>query len=110
LVATETYPVRDWKVYEPSKRDIITNEFEWDIITEIDPETQLWYIANNIQRDVDVGLYKIGGLENRDKKSSELIDEIKKQFKLTKENSNSFDENSFLWNDEERKELNKINK
>ena len=81
LVATETYPVRDWKVYESSKRDIITNEFEWDIITEIDSETQLWYIANNIQRDVDVGLYKIGGLENRDKKSSELIDEIKKQFK-----------------------------
>ena len=80
LVATETYPVRDWKVYEPSKRDIITGEFEWDIITEIEPETQLWYIANNIQRDIDVGLYKIGGLENKDKKSSELIDEISKQF------------------------------
>lgn len=80
LVATETFAVKDWKVYEPSKRDIITQEFEWDIITEIDPNTQLWYIANNIQRDVDIGLYKIGWLENQKKKESELIEEISKQF------------------------------
>lgn len=76
LIATETYPVRDWKIYEPSRRDIITWEFNWDIITEVDPSSQLWFIANNIQRPVDVWLYEIENLFNKDKNKSELMEKI----------------------------------
>ena len=81
LVATETYPIKDGKIYEPSKRDIITWEFKWDIIREIDPETQLGFIANNIQRSVDVWFYWINNLENKFKKDSELIKKISEKFK-----------------------------
>lgn len=59
LIATNNTVIKDWKLYMPSKRDIITWEFEWEIITEIDLESQIWILSNNIQSEIDMNLYKI---------------------------------------------------
>lgn len=57
--ATQNALVRDNKLIRPSSRSLIDWWFYWEPLSEIDPESQVWRIANSIQTEIDVILYKI---------------------------------------------------
>lgn len=81
LIATNNAVIRDWTMYMPSIRDDEWN-FIWEIISEIDPASQIWIISNSIQTDIDLILYKIlNKSENKKpidfiKKISEVMENI----------------------------------
>jgi len=64
---------------EPSVRNKETWEFEWNIIWEIDPKSQAWIIANWIQSEVDLALYKI--ISDKNNKKEEFIKAIQNSMK-----------------------------
>ena len=74
LISTNAFPVKNGKIYEPSKRNKETWIFEWKIIWELDPESQAWKIANWIQSEVNLALYEI--LSNQNNKPKEFIEAI----------------------------------
>jgi len=81
LIATDSFVVRDWVVFNPSIRNKETWEFEWKIVWELDSESQVWRIANWIQSPVDLALYDI---LNKNNKPTEFIEAIQESMKNIK--------------------------
>ena len=79
LIATDSFVVKDWKIFEPSVRNKESWEFEWNIIWEIDPKSQAWIVANWIQSQVDLALYNI--VSNKNNKPTEFIKAIQNSMK-----------------------------
>lgn len=77
LVATNNAIIHDNKIILPSKRNIQTWEFEWKIITEVDPESQIWIIWKKIQSSIDIKLYE--NTENNNNKPKEFIKVIEEE-------------------------------
>lgn len=80
LIATNNAIVQNGKIILPSMRDKDTWEFEWEVLSEINPNSQTWIIANSIQSNIDVSLYKI--LNDSNNKPKEFINEVIKQMKI----------------------------
>ena len=88
LLATNAYPVRDWKIYKSSLRDKKTWEFFWEIIWELDKNSQIWKIALEIQSEINLTLYKILSSNN---KTTEFINAIKESMrKFNADNQNKY--------------------
>jgi len=79
LIATDSFVVKDWNVFEPSIRNKDNWEFEWKIIWKIDPNSQAWRIANWIQSEVDLALYKI--ISDKNDKKDDFIKAIQNSMK-----------------------------
>jgi len=80
LQATNSYPVKDWIIYKPSLRDKESWDFLWDKIWELDPNSQVWIIAKNIQSEVKIAFYNL--LTTRNKwNNPDFVNAIKNSMK-----------------------------
>jgi len=74
LISTNSFPVQNGIIYEPSKRDKETWTFTWEVIGKLDPESQVWKIANWIQSEINLALYDI--ISDKNNNPKEFIDAI----------------------------------
>jgi len=80
LVATNNAIIRNDQIIMPSVRDKDTWELLWEIIGEVNPESQVGRIANWVQTNIDVSLYEISK-DYINTKPKEFIEEISKLMK-----------------------------
>lgn len=59
LIATNNAIIRNNNIIMPSVRNWKTWEFEWKIIWKVDPNSQVWRIANSVQTNINLSLYKV---------------------------------------------------
>ena len=81
LIATQNVLVRDNQLIMPSRRNLIDGWFNWEVIWDIDSDSQVWRIANNIQTEINLSLYKI--LNNSDKPKefiNKVLEKMKQEF------------------------------
>jgi len=74
LIATNNAIVSNWKIIMPSVRNTKSWEFEGEVLAEVEPDSQIWIIANAIQSPINVSLYE--NMVNQNNKPKEFISVI----------------------------------
>ncbi len=78
LIATNNAIVKDSKIIMPSLRNLATWEFYWEVLGELNPESQIAFISNAIQSPINVSLYRNWKNDKPKEFINAIVSEMKK--------------------------------
>lgn len=77
LIATNSFPVKNGIIYEPSWRDKKTWDFKWEKVLELDKDSQIRQISESIERSIDWIIWEIWWWKDKNPFTLKMLEAIK---------------------------------